>query len=167
MTDHGPKPETRTAMKIDTAGRIVAGGAAQRSARAGRGDAAGFARALEGDVRPSTGVGAPVATTAITALFALQEVDDAAERRQRARRRAEDMLEALEAIRTGLLLGQLGRSDLMRLSALVESRRETVDDPRLAAVLDEIDLRLNCKTCEVPWDALGYGGFRCLRLLLL
>jgi hypothetical protein len=51
------------------------------------------------------------------------------------------MLDELEQIRLGLLLGAIPRAKLEQLAQLVRARREQVDDPRLMAILDEIELR--------------------------
>ena len=51
------------------------------------------------------------------------------------------MLDHLDAIRHGLLLGSIPRDKLNGLLAVVRERRDDVGDPRLAAVLDEIELR--------------------------
>ncbi|HRJ61426.1 MAG TPA: flagellar assembly protein FliX, partial [Azospirillaceae bacterium] len=47
----------------------------------------------------------------------------------------------LRDIRHGLLSGDLSADKLVDLSRLVQSRKVAVDDPGLAQLLDEIDLR--------------------------
>jgi hypothetical protein len=88
---------------------------------------------------------APVSTsaplTAVDAVLALQEVPDATTRRGRALERGATMLERLDDIRHGLLLGAIPREKLKALVQMVQGRRERSDDPRLAAILDEIELR--------------------------
>jgi hypothetical protein len=56
-------------------------------------------------------------------------------------RRAGDMLDLLDDIRVGLLEGRVPRGKLEGLLRMVQSRRDEVVDPRLSAVLDEIELR--------------------------
>ena len=51
------------------------------------------------------------------------------------------MLDELEQIRLGLLLGQIPRARLEQLAQMVRARREQLDDPKLIAILDEIELR--------------------------
>jgi hypothetical protein len=51
------------------------------------------------------------------------------------------MLDKLEEIRLGLLLGTIPQSRLEQLAHLVRAQRELVNDPKLTAILDEIELR--------------------------
>ena len=51
------------------------------------------------------------------------------------------MLDNLEEIRLGLLLGTIPVSRLEQLAQLVRAQREQVNDPKLTAILDEIELR--------------------------
>ena len=74
-------------------------------------------------------------------MLSLQEVPDALDRRTRARRRGEQLLDVLDRVRLALLAGALAPHQLADLAQLVRSRRDAVDDPRLAEILDEIDLR--------------------------
>ena len=88
---------------------------------------------------------APVSTagplTAVDAVLALQEVPDATGRRGRALDRGAALLARLDDIRHGLLLGAIPREKLKALVDMVQGRREHADDPRLAVILDEIELR--------------------------
>jgi hypothetical protein len=126
-------------MKI-TETRSVGTTALRRSGRteSGKGD---FARALDGEPAAQASklsVSTPVG--GIDSLLALQEVHPD-ETRGAVRRHAEDLLDELDELRHGLLVGALSRSQLKRLKTLVTARRAIVDDPRLAEILDEIELR--------------------------
>jgi hypothetical protein len=79
--------------------------------------------------------------TAIDTLIALQEVPDLLAGKTKAARRGRDMLDLLEDIRDGLLLGGISRSTVNRLLQLVNVKREEFADPGLSAVLDDIELR--------------------------
>lgn len=120
-----------------------------RQARPGNGKAkSGFARAL-GD-KPSepgrlTGT-APVG--AVEALLALQEVRDSAQGRGRLVARGYDLLRRLEEIRLSLLAGAIPRDRLHELLAAVRARRGQVDDPELAALIDEIELRASVELAK-------------------
>ncbi|MBH64382.1 MAG: hypothetical protein CL569_18430 [Alphaproteobacteria bacterium] len=74
-------------------------------------------------------------------MLALQEVGDATSGRSRALKRAEGLLAGLEEIRQGLLVGAIPRDKLDLLVHAVREKRESLDDPRLSVVLDEIELR--------------------------
>jgi len=86
-------------------------------------------------------VSATAGVHAVSGILAAQEVDDAAARASRGKKRAQDMLDKLDDIRHGLLSGDLSADKLVDLSRLVQSRKVAVDDPGLAQLLDEIDLR--------------------------
>ena len=124
-------------MKIDpTAPRSTTG------VRRGGGSVSGggFAKVL-GESAPTTSAASSAPLGSINAVFSLQEVDDPLVGRGRARRRGEMMLDRLEEIRLGLLLGSIPRARLEELSTMVYLARERCDDERLNAVLDDIELR--------------------------
>lgn len=79
--------------------------------------------------------------SAIDSLLVLQEVPDATSGASRAKLRAEDLLDHLDEIRHGLLSGALTRQMLDRLAQIARSERQSVDDPRLRELLDEVELR--------------------------
>jgi hypothetical protein len=78
---------------------------------------------------------------AVDSLLALQEVPDPTAGTSRAKLRAQDLLDHLDEVRHGLLAGALSRQMLDRLARLARSERQSVDDPRLQELLDEIELR--------------------------
>ena len=103
---------------------------------------ASFAQHLEEDgVAPVSGVSSIGGVGAIGAIIGVQEVGDSTERAARGKKRATQLLESLDELRIGLLSGTLSKDQLMRLSMMVQNQRANVDDPRLAAILDDIDLR--------------------------
>ncbi|MGE5537910.1 MAG: flagellar assembly protein FliX [Gemmatimonas sp.] len=111
--------------------------------RSGRSETANgdFARALSGEPAAQASklsMAAPM--TGVDALLSLQEVNGD-ERRGATRRHAEDLLGELDELRHGLLMGALSRAQLARLKTLVTARRARATDPRLADILDEIELR--------------------------
>jgi hypothetical protein len=77
----------------------------------------------------------------VEALLALQDVGSPLERKRRAVRRAGRILDVLDDIKVGLLEGELTAGDLDRLGRAIRDEREQTDDPRLEAVLDDIELR--------------------------
>ena len=87
----------------------------------------------------STNSSAPVG--AVDSLLVLQEVPDATSGASRAKLRAEDLLDHLDQVRHGLLTGALSRQMLDRLARIARSERQSVDDPKLRELLDEIELR--------------------------
>lgn len=114
-----------------------------RRLRKGNGGASGFAdqvAANDGDPAPSQ-VRGPAPAAAIDSLLALQEVGDATSGRKRALARGRGLLDLLDGVRHGLLAGGISQAKLNALVTAVRSERDAVSDPRLAHVLDEIELR--------------------------
>jgi hypothetical protein len=111
--------------------------------RAGRAapSGGGFARALAGAPEDSAAPAGASPVQALTALLAVQEVDDAAEGRRRARQRAEGLLDRLEELRLAIMLGEVPLARLETLAQQLGERRETVSDPKLAEILNEIEIR--------------------------
>ncbi|MCK5519224.1 MAG: flagellar assembly protein FliX, partial [Alphaproteobacteria bacterium] len=80
---------------------------------------------------------------ALDSLLALQEADGSTseESNRKARKRASDLMEHLEKVRIGLLTGELPKNVLSQLAHTISTHRDKVMDPRLAEILDEVDLR--------------------------
>ncbi len=78
----------------------------------------------------------------IDALIALQGQDDNQERRRRAVGRGKVALNALDELKIELLGGALGPSTLMRLKSVTTDLLDASGDPKLDAVLAEIELRV-------------------------
>ena len=120
-------------------------GAASGRREAGRTDAAGgFAALLGGGGRAAAGaghVGGIASLAALGGLLALQELPDAAERRRRGLRRGHILLDRLEELRLALLDGRLPEATLGALQAGLVDRGQ-LDEPRLTALLEEIELRV-------------------------
>lgn len=130
-------------MKIDQTGPLGTTPARRRdkaaSARPGE-----FAKHVPGEPAAAT---APVAgnapVSAVNAVLALQEVEDSTSEQANAKGRArgELLLERLDEIRHGLLLGRIPRHTLDDLARAARAKRATVTSPQLTEVLDEIELR--------------------------
>ncbi len=143
-------------MKVSGPGSASNSAPARRTERGDKRDGA-FARHLQGagEGRESQPVESLNPLAAVDALLAAQSVNDATDQegRRRVIRRGEDILDRLEDLRLGLLAGGLSRERLIALAQIMRSRRESVADPRLAAVLDEIELR-----AEVELAKYARGG---------
>jgi hypothetical protein len=112
------------------------------SASAGSGSE--FAKAL-GDTQGAhpQQVSSGLSVNSLSVVLAVQESADSTQgrARQRARERGLKMLDYLEEVRLGLLLGIVPRDKLEQLAQMVRAKREQVDDPVLTAILDDIELR--------------------------
>jgi len=78
----------------------------------------------------------------IDALIALQGVEDPVERRRRAVKHGRRALDALDALKLGLLSGALEPAALLRLKAVAADLKDGSGDERLDQVLAEIELRV-------------------------
>lgn len=138
------------------------GGTAQtrRTEKTGKEKSAEFARALRrfseeartDDARP---VDAPTSLGGLDGLLALQMVDtvgdtpDSPAKRKALVARGEDILDRLEELRVGLLMGSIPKERLAALAQLVRDRRESAQDPQLGALLDEIELRAEVELAKL------------------
>ena len=77
----------------------------------------------------------------VEALLALQDVDSVSERRRRSVGRAGRILDKLDDLKIALLGGELSQAQLDDLARAVREQRSATDDPKLEAVLDEIETR--------------------------
>ncbi len=129
-------------MKIDRLSTIGTP-AARRNERNGSTKSGGFAKALAVGVEapPVSAVSGGAALAPVDALLALQEVSDDPGGRNRGRRHGEALLDHLDERHLGLLSGRMSLGALVRLSAMVAAKHGQVDDPRLAQILDQIEIR--------------------------
>jgi hypothetical protein len=86
---------------------------------------------------------APANLNPLAGLLAVQETEEPLEKRSRKRatQRASTILDELEEIRLGLLMGTVPMAKLEQLAQLVRAKREQFDDPKLQEILDDIELR--------------------------
>ncbi len=135
-------------MKIDPTGPARSTTSVRRGERVGGTRSGEFARHLDG-ATTTAGVSGSNPLGGVGAILSLQEVEDALTAPKRAMKRAEEILDRLDELRDGLLAGLLSRESIIRLAALVRTQRPHVDDPRLAEVLDEIELRAEVELAKL------------------
>jgi hypothetical protein len=85
----------------------------------------------------------------IDALLALQGVEEPGERRKKAVRRGRGALDALDALKLGLLSGMLDAGALARLKSAGAGLAEPTGDPGLDTVMAEIALRVEVELAKV------------------
>jgi hypothetical protein len=115
--------------------------ASQRRDDRGGGVDRTFSSALGGETSAASGLKASSAMAAVENLLSLQEVSDGLGGRRRGVARGEKLLDALDELRHGLLLGTVPRGRLAALAQLAGEAAPLVDDPRLSEILGEIELR--------------------------
>jgi hypothetical protein len=69
--------------------------------------------------------------------------------RQRRARRGTEILDRLEEIRRGFLLGTVPKDRLGELARLVREKRERGADPVISKLLDEIELRAEVELAKL------------------
>jgi hypothetical protein len=120
-----------------------------RDAPAARRAGTGFSlsEAANGPVR--TAPGQLHAISGVDVLVALQGVEDSTERRKRAVRRGRSALDALDALKVGLLAGALDQSAVNRLKAAAAELSGNTGDQGLDQVLADIDLRVQVEIAKL------------------
>jgi hypothetical protein len=139
-------------MKVEGTGKTRGSGTVRRTGKADSTSGAAFSKQLVSETSTAHGVSATASMSGVSGVLALQEVDatdDATARASRGKMRAEEMLDKLEEIQHGLLSGTLSSQRLVELAKVVQSRRAQVDDPDLAEILDEIDLRAQVELAKL------------------
>lgn len=137
-------------MKVEGSGNLRGSSSVRRTGKSDGASGGTFAKQLSGETPAAAGgVNAASPMHAVNGVLALQEVDDATARASRGKMRAQEMLEKLDEIRHGLLAGGLPRQKVVELARIVQTRKIHVDDPRLAEILDEIDLRAQVELAKL------------------
>jgi hypothetical protein len=126
--------------KIDGLGGVRMTQPVRRATKTASGSSTSFAKELDesGEALPT---GTVSGATSINGILGVQEVDDALAHASKGKKRATEILDRLDELRMDLLSGGISKEKLMQLGHLVNSRRSQVTDPKLLALLDEVDLR--------------------------
>ncbi|PZQ62361.1 MAG: flagellar assembly protein FliX [Phenylobacterium zucineum] len=130
-------------MKVSGTGGLSQSSGA-RPAKGGGGGGDGFriagpsAPAAAAQVASAGGVSGVMG---VEALLALQDVGTPTERKRRSVKRAGQLLDSLDELKVALLGGELSTTQMERLARTIREQREATDDPKLEAVLDEIETR--------------------------
>ena len=97
----------------------------------------------------SQGVTGAAPAHAISALLILQEVDDQGNGRSRTLNRADSMLDLLDDIKHGILVGLIPHNKLRQLLNLTKIRPESFVDPRLTELMGDIELRAKVELAKI------------------
>ncbi|NVJ90047.1 MAG: flagellar assembly protein FliX [Methylocystaceae bacterium] len=84
-----------------------------------------------------------MSVASMDSILSLQEVGSSTdeENRRALYQRGEDILDRLGEIQREILSGGISVERLQNLAKLLRARRQTVDDPQLQGIMDEIELR--------------------------
>ncbi|MGF1455551.1 MAG: flagellar assembly protein FliX [Alphaproteobacteria bacterium] len=136
-------------MKVGGPGRIstpgVRAGGSKKAAGGFRVDQGGRA----GGVSAAGPTNAMASIDALVALQGAGAVEDATTGKRRAVKRASKLLDLLDELRVALLEGRIPTHHLNALMTVIESQRHASDDPKLAALLEEIELRAQVELAKV------------------
>lgn len=137
-------------MKIDSPGSVRAN-SVRRTGKSRSGQGSEFAKHISSSAETTPVAGGSGAQLgSVEALVALQEVPDTTRQtKPPAQKHAEDLLDRLDQIRMGLLRGDLSRIDLQALVLRMAERRRETGDPRLIAIVDEIELRAKVELAKL------------------
>ena len=94
-------------------------------------------------------VSGPGPIAAIDSILTLQGMEDSTDGRSKGLKHGEHLLDMLDQVRDGLLAGGIPRATLNRLANAVTRRHDTFADPKLQAVLDEIELRAHVELAKL------------------
>ena len=75
--------------------------------------------------------------------------EEGRERRRQALKRGYNLLEKLEEIRDGLLMGYISKDKLIEISRFVKERKNNIDDPKLEEIISEIELRVEVELAKL------------------
>ena len=137
-------------MKITGSGRVTSKTVKKTGNKQANGGAS-FSSALSGpeDVAQASNVGGSSPLTTVDALLSLQEAPDSTTGRSKGLNRANDMLDMLEEVRKGLLLGAIPIANLKTLATLARSQKQGLKDQQLGEILEEIELRAEVELAKL------------------
>ncbi len=130
-------------MKIEGPSKASGAGKTEKAKKTGGTSAASFADHLVDSAAEAGPAAAPAGVAGVSMFLAIQAAEHATEgeSRRRAIVHANDLLDDLEDLRIGLLLGTYTKNQLMQLASRVRQQRLVINDPHIMSILDDIALR--------------------------
>ena len=89
--------------------------------------------------------------TSVDTIFLAQAVDGEEEKliKRKLINKGKTLLEKLEEIRDGLLMGELSKDKLIEISRLVKQKNVETSDEKLKEIIDEIELRVEVELAKL------------------
>jgi hypothetical protein len=130
-------------MQIEGPKRTGATGKSDKAKKAGSSGSSSFSEMLVETEDEVSAPAAPVGVAGINLFAAIQAAEHATDQEQRrqAITHADDLLNDLEDLRIGLLLGSYTLNQLRNLASKLTQKRISINDPQLLSLLDDIQLR--------------------------
>lgn len=137
-------------MKVEGPSKSQSASGAKKKGKASSSDGR-FGDLITGGAEETKTPSAMQSISHVDSLLAVQQAEDPTQRaaRGRMKARAHDLLDNLEKIRIALLTGDLTVGDVINVADVVASHREKITDPKLTAILDEIDLRAQIELAKM------------------
>jgi len=103
------------------------------------------------DTSQTSGTGLSAGIAGIDALLIAQAAEDPTEgqSKQKMKQRAEDILARLDDLKMAMMTGSITVGHMVSIADVVASHRDTINDPELSAILDEIDLRAHVELAKL------------------
>jgi len=129
--------------------------------RVGKAGASGPPGAFQAELGKVTGAEADAASVeqtggvaGVEGIFVAQAVGEdgrgpSYDERKRRAKRGHDLLDRLEQLRRGLLIGAIPKDQLAELARTMRERREAGADPQISRLLDEIELRAEVELAKL------------------
>ncbi|MGD9639238.1 MAG: flagellar assembly protein FliX [Alphaproteobacteria bacterium] len=140
-------------IKVGGSGSTKSVGSSKKSSKSSSASGSSFASLLSVDdeMEETSFVESSSVLTGVNAIFAAQTVEDATDEKARRKliQRGEAILDSLDDIREGLLKGSIPKDKLIELAQIIRNKREQISDSRLAAILDEIELRAEVEIAKL------------------
>ena len=129
-------------MKIKGPNRTGATGKTDKAKKSGGTSGASFSEFLTGSDEVGA-ASAPAGVAGVNMYVALQAAEHATEQEERRRAivHADDLLNDLEDLRIGLILGSYTKNQLQNMAYRLQQQRLTIRDPRLLEIIGHIELR--------------------------
>lgn len=137
-------------MKIEGPSKTGGAGKAGKAKKAGKTDSS-FGDMVTGAAQEASAASPMQSIAKVDALLAVQGVDSTTERaaRRRMHARGDEILSRLDNLKISLLSGDLTIGQVLNIADVVASHRESVNDPEMSALLDEIDLRAQIELAKI------------------
>jgi hypothetical protein len=141
-------------MKVTGPGKINAPSVKKAKSKSGVGGSS-FSSELDSGVeapQATSNVAGSAPLTQVDALLSLQEVPTATDSRSKGLKLGGEMLDILDDIRQGILLGVIPHAKLQSLTNLLEEKEGEYLDDDLKIILSEIELRARVELAKLEID---------------
>ena len=137
-------------MKVEGPKKSSSTSSTKKKGNVSKGDSS-FGDMVTGGAKESSGASPSQSIAGIDALSSVQAAEDPTERaaKKRMRARADGILDELERMRMALLSGSMTVGHVIDIADVVAAHREKIMDPRMTAILDEIDLRAQVEIAKM------------------